>query len=219
MKVCLICKPDKYGIKRVISFTKKYTADLDVFFGNIGDSFPSVIFEEEYDILISYISPWIIPKSVLQKTKKWNMNFHPGPPEYPGIGCFNFALYNLEDTFGSTAHLMERKVDTGKIIGVNRFKITRKEDVQSLSKKTYKTQLKLYKYIIKYIFLNDSLPECDEHWTRKPYKRNDLEKLSRIEKNMTEFEIKKRIRCTYLKGKPAPFIELYGEKFEYNPER
>ena len=57
-------------------------------------NFPSQITEKKYDLLISYISTWIVPKAVLAKTKRWNINFHPGSLEYPGIGCFNFAIFD-----------------------------------------------------------------------------------------------------------------------------
>ena len=37
--------------------------------------------------------------------------------------------------------------------------------------------------------------------------------------DMNEEELDKRIRATYFPGKPAPFIELFGHRFEYNPKR
>ena len=72
---------------------------------------------------------------------------------------------------------------------------------------------------MKYVFINNSLPKCDETWIKKPSKRSQLESLSKINSYMSEAEVKKRIRSTYLKGKPAPFIEIFGYVFEYNPER
>ena len=38
-------------------------------------------------------------------------------------------------------------------------------------------------------------------------------------KILSKQEIEKRIRATYYFGKPAPFIELFGHRFEYNPDR
>ena len=79
-------------MKNAIAFTKNITKDIDIFYGESFDPFPEKVKKNNYDLLISYISPWIVPKAVLDKTKRWNINFHPGPPEYPGIGCFNFAI-------------------------------------------------------------------------------------------------------------------------------
>jgi len=219
MKICFLTKIEKPGVKEAISITKNITKDIDIFDGNTAIPFPLKAVKKNYDLLISYMSPWIVPKEVLNNTKKWNINFHPGPPEYPGIGCFNFAIYDSAKLFGVTAHLMEPRVDTGKIIGVKRFSMTKKETVESLSIKTYSAQLDLYKEIFKYIEINDSLPEINENWKRKPYKRNELEQLATIDSNMNIKEIDKRIRATYYPGKPAPFTQLGGYRFEYNPDR
>jgi len=219
MKICFLTKIEKPGVEEAISLTKKMTEDFDFFYGDSASPFPIKVTKENYDLFISYISPWIVPKTVLDKTKKWNINFHPGPPEYPGIGCFNFAIFDKAKQFGSTAHIMNPQVDTGKIIGVKRFSINNDETVKSLSDKTYSSQLFLYKEILEYIVLHNRLPVCEEKWKRKPFKRKELEKLATINPSMREDEINERIRATYYPGKPAPFIEIFGHKFEYNPDR
>ena len=219
MKICFLTKIEKLGVEDAINFTKKRIPNIDVYDGSISSPFPSEIIEKQYDILISYISTWIVPKAVLAKTKRWNINFHPGSPEYPGIGCFNFAIFESAKQFGATAHIMEPKVDRGEIIGVKRFSMVEEETVESLSLKTYSALSSLYKDIISYVVANDSLPHSDETWKRKPYKRSELEELARINTDMSEDEINKKIRATYYPGKPAPYIEVHGHKFEYNPDR
>ena len=219
MKICILTKKEKPGVEKAISFTESLFDACDVFFGKMNEPLPEKLTKNYYDILISYTSPWIVPLKVLERTKKWNINFHPGPPEYPGIGCFNFALFNEAKQFGTTAHIMQQKVDTGKIIGVNRFAINKYETVKSLSDKTYDYQLLLYKKILEFIVLNNELPLCTENWKRNPYKRKELEKLATINPSMIKDEINERIRVTYYPGKPAPFIEVFGHRFEYNPDR
>ena len=214
MKLCFLKKIEKMFVKEAIEFTKNKINEIDVFHGKATDPFPPEVKHQNYDLLISYISPWIVPKAVLNQTKKWNINFHPGSTEYPGIGCFNFAIYNSAKEFGTTAHIMESTVDTGEIIGVKRFSMTEEDTVESLSQNTYSVLLSLYKDIISYIVANDSLPHCAENWKRKPYKRSELEDLATINTNMVEQEIEKRIRATYYPGKPAPFIVINGQKFE-----
>ena len=219
MKICFLAKIDKPGVEDAIAYTYKYFNKIDIFHDKNCDSIPKKLFIKKYDLIISYLSPWIVPKEVLKKTRLWNINFHPGPPSYPGIGCFNFAIYNSENTYGSTAHIMESRVDTGKIIGVERFPMTKSETVISLSQKTYYAQLKLYKNIIKYIKEKKILPSVNEKWERIPYTRLQLEKLSTITDKMDTEEVKRRLRSTYYPGKPAPFIKIFNFKFEYNPER
>ena len=76
---------------------------------------------------------------------------------------------------------MTPKVDTGEIIGVKRFAMSKNETVKSLSNKTYKVQLLMYKKIFNFIVLNNTLPVCGENWKRKPYQRKDLEELATID--------------------------------------
>ena len=60
---------------------------------------------------------------LLKKVNKAAINFHPGPPEYRGTGCVNYALYENSKFYGCTAHLINEKVDNGKIIDVKKFNI------------------------------------------------------------------------------------------------
>ena len=161
MKVCFLTKIDKPGVEEAISFTEKKVEKLDIFSGDRLEVFPCEMSSHNYDIIFSYISPWIVPEKVLAQTKKWNINFHPGPPNYPGIGCFNFALYNKEKTFGCTAHLMEPKVDSGSIIGVDSFEVYPDDDVKALADRTYKNILNLYKDTLSYILKYNKVKRCN----------------------------------------------------------
>jgi len=219
VKVCFLAKKNKPGLDHVVSFLKQRVRTVDYFFGEPGEEFPSAVYGETYDLLVSYISPWIVPESVLEKTRKWNLNFHPGPPEYPGTGCFNFAIYNSATEFGVTAHVMNKSVDTGKIVGVIRFPMSASETVTTLSEKTYLALTDLFIEVMDVVVEEQSLPVSSETWKRKPYKRVELEALAAISPLMKEEEVKKRIRATFFPGKPGPFIDLFGQRFEFNPER
>ena len=219
MNICFLTKKEKPYVDDAISYLDRIAKKIDIYDGSSIKEFPDRIINENYDMIIAYISGWIVPNSILKKTKRWNINFHPGPPEYPGIGCFNFAIYNSSNDYGCTANIMEPRVDTGKIIAVNRFSIGKNEDVYSLSLKTYKYLFQLFKVVVDNIYKENDLPYSDELWSRKPYKRKDLENLCQIKEQMNEEEVNKRIRATFFKGKPAPYIEIFNKKFEYNPDR
>ena len=62
-KTYLFLKKNKKDNKRIIAFLKKKKIfDLHVFVGEIGQNFPKKIYTtKKIDILISYLSPWIIP--------------------------------------------------------------------------------------------------------------------------------------------------------------
>jgi methionyl-tRNA formyltransferase len=68
----------------------------------------------------------------LDRAKHAAFNFHPGSPDYPGIGCLNFELYEEAREYGVTCHHMVPKVDTGGIIAVKHFAIFDSDCVASL---------------------------------------------------------------------------------------
>ena len=46
-----------------------------------------------YDYIFCFRSFYILKNNILKKVNKAAINFHPGPPEYRGTGCVNYALY------------------------------------------------------------------------------------------------------------------------------
>ncbi|MDD4979797.1 MAG: formyltransferase family protein [Candidatus Omnitrophica bacterium] len=219
MKIALFTKPDKPTVNEVKEYLKKNFDTVAIYEGERGESIPLEALNGSQDILISYLSPWLIPEQILNKTALWSINFHPGPPEYPGIGCFNFAIYNQEKYYGITAHLMEKNVDSGKIIAVKRFSMLRNDSVYTLSIKSYECMYTLFYEIMDSILTKNIIPFSNETWKRKPYTRSELEELCRIEAAMPQEEIKKRVKATAYPGMPGAYIELYGHKFEYNANR
>lgn len=78
-------------------------------------------FPKEYDVGISFMSTYKVPKSELDKT--W-FNFHPAPlPEYKGRNLCYHAIMNGETEFGASVHYMDENFDTGDIIQVRKFPI------------------------------------------------------------------------------------------------
>lgn len=214
MKIILFGKKNKPGIQEVVEYLNIHFKEVEIFLGEREDKFP---IDAEYnpDILISYMSPWIIPEEVLHRTKLWNINFHPGPPNYAGIGCTNFAIYNREKIYGVTAHLMEKKVDSGKIIGVKRFLILETDNLYSVTLKSYGFMLSLFFEIVDYILKNNRIPECDEKWGKAPYNRKQLEELCQIKPKMSKEEVKRRIEATQFPDMPGAYITLFNYKFKF----
>ena len=71
--------------------------------------------------LIAFVTPEIVSAHVLAKLGYGAINFHPGPPDYPGWAPSHFALYERATEFGATVHVMVEQVDAGPIIDVARF--------------------------------------------------------------------------------------------------
>lgn len=219
MRGVLFAKRNKPTVREVIEYLNAHLEDLTIYQGDVGEGFPKTAENSSQDILLSYMSPWIIPAKTLNHTRMWNINFHPGPPEYPGTGCFNFAMHNAEKTYGVTAHLMNERVDTGKIIAVKRFRLLESDSVYTLSLKSYRHMLALFFEVMHFVLKDTLLPECDETWQRKPYTRKQLEELCRLRQDMKEEEVRRRIRATTYPGMPGAYVEIFGYRFEYNPSR
>ena len=82
--------------------------------------------------LISFLSAVIVPKHILDSLGYGAVNFHPGPPTYPGWAASNFAVYDGALSFGTTAHYMNDKIDTGEIIGLDLFEVNKTIEVNQL---------------------------------------------------------------------------------------
>ena len=212
MKVIIIAKKNKPFVKEILLLTKKIFKNL-IFFDAEKKIDVKSILNLNYDIIISYISDYVLSDKILKKTKLYNINFHPGPPDYPGYGCFNFALYNKAKYYGCTAHLMNKKVDTGKIIDVRNFKLKKNESVLTLSDKTYKHMYFQFKNIINHLAKKKKIKLSNIKWTRKPYKKKQLEKLCKLELNMSKSEVDKRIMATSYPNKPGAYLNFKGNKF------
>jgi methionyl-tRNA formyltransferase len=217
MKVLFLAKHKPFA-EDAAEMLRNHFEKAEIVFGKMTDPFPQHILNMGYDYVISYISPWIVPAQVLMNAGIAAVNFHPGPPEYPGIGCTNFALYNGAKDFGITVHHMNEKVDSGRIIAVERFPVFEKDSVYSLSQRCYAYIYKAFVELFLFMAAGEYLPESKEVWQRKPYTRKQLNDLCRITTDMTEDEIKNRVRATAFPDMPRAYIELAGNRFEYNAQ-
>ena len=196
MKVLFIGKEGDSYSKTAADFIQLHFKNSVVVFSKRTDPFPMYLQQWEGDLIISYLAQWILPDSILQKAGKAAINFHPGPPEYPGIGCTNFAVYNKEKEFGITCHHMLAKVDSGSIIAVRRFPVFENDTVYSITQRCYTEILHLFYKLISDVLTNQPLPQSSEIWKRKPYTRKQLNELCELKAGMDKDEIDLRIKAT-----------------------
>lgn len=202
---------------RALEFCQTHFPNLAYLLGKWGDPLPENIRKWQGDYVISYLSRWVVPEELLNNAKIAAINFHPASPEYPGIGCNNFALYEDAKEYGVTCHHMAGKVDTGKIIAVKRFPVYPEDDVEALLARTYENQIELFFEIMGLIAAGKELPVSKEHWTRPPFSRKQFNELFIITPEMSADEIKRRIRAISYKHW-QPYVEIQGYRFEYKPQ-
>lgn len=190
---------------------------VEGYMGSWGEPLPEPVRIWQGDIVISYLSRWVVPISVLEAAKNVALNFHPATPDYPGIGCNNFALYHGVDSYGATCHHMAKTVDTGKIIKVKTFAVTPSDNVESILEKTYQAQYELFQEVAGMLLNDQPLPDSELKWTRKPFTRVEFEELFKIELSMDKDEIARRIRAVSF-GQYQPYIQIGKHRFKYVPE-
>ncbi len=211
-------KAEDTDCARALDFCRERFAPLTYCLGKWGDPLPQEIQAWEGDYIVSYLSRWVVPEGLLQRARKAAINFHPASPQYPGIGCNNFALYENAAEYGVTCHHMATKVDTGRIIAVRRFPVYPEDGVDELLKRTYENQLALFFEIVGLMAEGKELPVSPETWTRPPFTRKQFNELFRITPDMPRDEIARRIRAISYR-QWQPYIEVQGYRFEYRPEK
>ena len=154
-------KNDAYTL-RALEHLKLLFSDVTCCLGVWGQKLPKEASCWSGDIIISYLSRWVVPEYLLTKAKDMAINFHPATPDYPGVGCINFALYECASVYGATCHHMNKQVDTGNIIRVERFPVYPSDNVETLLTRTYDHQLCLFSDIIGRIYCCKPLPKSAE---------------------------------------------------------
>ncbi len=218
LSLLFLGKADDPYCARALEFCQSNFARVAFCLGKWGDPLPEEIRRWTGDYIISYLSRWVVPAFLLQQARRAAFNFHPASPDYPGIGCNNFALYEDAPEYGVTCHHMAPKVDTGSIIAVRRFPVYPEDGVAELLQRTYEHQIALFIEIVGGLAAGKDLPISDERWTRPPFTRLQFNELFRITPGMPPAEIARRIRAVSY-GPWQPYIELAGFRFEYNPKR
>lgn len=213
IRVLFLGKRDDPHGARAGAWCKQQGWDVQYLDGAWGDPLPQAARDWQGDLIISYLSRWVVPAGVLARAGVAAINFHPATPEYPGIGCNNFALYEGAATYGATCHHMAATVDTGRIIDVTRFPVAADETVASLLLRTYAAMAAQFEQVMTRFLSTGVFPVSAEQWTREPFTRAQFEALRRIDPGMPVDEVTRRVRATDYPPY-GPYVELHGFKFK-----
>ena len=98
----------------------------------------------------------ILSKKFIKNFKGKILNIHPSLlPKYKGLNTHKRVLKNKEKFTGCTVHIVNSKLDSGKIIMQKKVRILKKDDENSLSKRILKIENLIYpKAIKKFITTN-----------------------------------------------------------------
>ena len=118
------------------------------------------------------------------------------------MGGVNYAIYNNDKYFGYTVHIINKKIDNGKILFVDKFKIQKNESVDSLLRRTHKKMFNKFIQIVKNINKNENfikilLKKGNKYqWSKKYHDNKDLDRFYEIKITESLTNINKKIRST-----------------------
>ena len=96
------------------------------------------------------LSPYFI-----KKFKGKILNIHPSLlPKYKGLNTHARAIKNKDKYSGCTVHLVNAKLDSGKIILQKKIRVFKKDTVYKLKKRVQKQEYKLYPKAISKLYFN-----------------------------------------------------------------
>jgi methionyl-tRNA formyltransferase len=165
--------------------------------------------------LIAFVTPEIVPASILAQLGYGAFNFHPGPPAYPGWAPSHFALYDQATEFGATAHVMVEQVDAGPIIDVSLFPIPADISVFGLEGLAYAHLAHLFWRMAKSLATDPEPPPTRPiQWGATKYSRRAYRAICDIPLDISKPELDRRIKV--FGGNHfgiAPTINLHGIEF------
>lgn len=182
--------------------------------GTVGDALPESANAPAFAAVLSFLSPWIVPEALLNKAPV-ALNFHPGSCDYPGIGCYNFALYENARVFGPVCHHMLARVDRGAVVDEVLFAVQETDTVETLKLRTMIAMLEQFHRVLGMLAQGQALPTHHRSWQRVPFTRKQLNALCEITPDMDEAEMQRRIRATTYPGYPGPYLLNNGVKEFY----
>ena len=99
----------------------------------------------------------ILSKRIIKKFKNKILNIHPSLlPKYKGLNTHKRVIINKESFTGCTVHLVNSKLDSGRIILQKKIKVMKKDNEKSLAKRLLKVENQLYPSALKK-FISTSL--------------------------------------------------------------
>lgn len=169
--------------------------------------------------LIAFSTGIIVPARLLALCDRGAINFHPGPPEYPGNQIAAFAAYDGATEFGATAHFMAPEVDSGPIISVRREAMPPGGTRTDYALTGYKNLVFLFNDLeIKLSNLDYALNPNGEVWSGHVWKLSDLDRMRILPRDIDPIELARRLRAFEDSEPGSLHVDLFGFRFRICPD-
>jgi hypothetical protein len=166
--------------------------------------------------LISFLNPIVIPAFTLQKMKFGAINFHPGPPSYPGYAPYSFALYEGAEQHGITAHEMIEKVDAGRILALEVFSIESDCKQAQLVDLCVEYSKKMLAKLAPMLVREEIPPYIHDTWSTHKFTRAQFIDYCALNSDISKTELQRRIRA-FGEGDGEHYLFIWhaGKKYVY----
>lgn len=203
-------------------FDIRFIARSDRAVSKLPQELLTMVTNEKVDYLFNFLSPVKVPKDILDAIQIASINFHPAPPEYPGVGCASYALFDALSggrwEYGVSAHIMEERYDSGAILKVVRFPIAEGDYCDTLFDRSLDYTLLLFYEVLGEIAVKGMPKPSKEQWARKAGTRKEFEAWMTLRPTDADDIARRKIRATRHSRFPGPYVEIFGERFILPPK-
>ena len=157
IKICLVFSSNR--LAKGLNYAKKYLIKMKIYNFTNKKKAEFLILKDlkknRIDLICLAGFMKILSLDFIKKFKGKILNIHPSLlPKYKGLNTHARAIKNKDKYSGCTVHLVNSKLDSGKIILQKKIKIFKKDTVYKLKKRVQKQEYKLYPKAISKLFFN-----------------------------------------------------------------
>ena len=157
IKICLVFSSNR--LAKGLNYAKKYLIKMKIYDFTNKKKAEFLILKDlkvnRIDLICLAGFMKILSPDFIKKFKGKILNIHPSLlPKYKGLNTHARAIKNKDKYSGCTVHLVNAKLDSGKIILQKKIKIFKKDTVYKLKKRVQKQEYKLYPKAISKLFFN-----------------------------------------------------------------
>ena len=157
IKICLVFSSNR--LAKGLNYAKKYLIKMKIYDFTNKKKAEFLILKDlkknRIDLICLAGFMKILSPDFIKKFKGKILNIHPSLlPRYKGLNTHARAIKNKDKYSGCTVHLVNAKLDSGKIILQKKIRVFKKHTVYKLKKRVQKQEYKLYPKAISKLYLN-----------------------------------------------------------------
>ena len=157
IKICLVFSSNR--LAKGLNYAKKYLIKVKIYNFTNKKKAEFLILKDlkinRIDLICLAGFMKILSPDFIKKFKGKILNIHPSLlPKYKGLNTHARAIKNEDKYSGCTVHLVNAKLDSGKIILQKKIRIFKKDTVYKLKERVQKQEYKLYPKAISKLYFN-----------------------------------------------------------------